>query len=148
MEYRYEDVTFYSKILQLRYDELEAWKQRREDLWFREKEGERVSPDELRLCEEMMKLTEQSIELLRQRLEHLKPLAMRREADIWREKLEQLQWTPFKSGDGEWTFADTAPMDFVARLREEGRIELGGYEYSLSRGRDREFLRRRPVKEG
>lgn len=146
-DYNPEDVAFYSRLLQLRYDELAAWKQRRDDLWMREKRGEPVSPEEFKLAEEMTRLTEETIELLRGRLEELKPRVMKLE-NRWARQLEELRWTPFRDGGGEWCFAETAPIDFVARLREEGRLRLGGYEYSLSRGRDREFLRRRPVQEG
>ena len=93
----------------------------------------------------LIQLRRNELELLKGFLEDLE--VEEAEEERWAKQLEQLQWRSFNKGSGWWTFADTAPMDLVARLREEeGWLRIGNYEYSLSQGRDREFLRRRPVR--
>jgi len=66
--------------------------------------------------------------------------------------LNSLQWTKFKSGDGEWTFLlgpDDALLpelepskEFVEKLRKEKEAILDGWHYRISKER---FLNRFPT---
>ena len=93
----------------------------------------------------LIQLRRNELELLKNLLQDLE--ITENEEDRWSRQLKQLNWKPYNQGSGEWCFADTAPIDFLARLREEGSLIIDGYRYRLSQGRDREFLSRRPVKE-
>ena len=68
---------------------------------------------------------------------------------LTREALDQLPWQPFKSGKGEWIFANAkGPVveALLSRLDQGGgKADLEGYHYKFSAS-DQKFINRFPVK--
>ncbi|MEM0481557.1 MAG: hypothetical protein QXM16_01525 [Nitrososphaerota archaeon] len=60
--------------------------------------------------------------------------------------LDDLPWRPFRDGGGEWIFEDEAGQELLEALRKSGgRVAIGGYVYILAEGKDRWFIRRKPI---
>lgn len=110
----------------------------------------------------MARRVEEILEYLRRRAEEA-----RREAEIWSallkiveegaEKrarvkpseeelpalLEGLRWRRYRSGEGEWVYADMIPEEVLEVLREKGRVEAGGYVYTYKKLDKAEVISRR-----
>jgi len=58
--------------------------------------------------------------------------------------LDGLGWTLFASGKGAWIFRDAAGAKALSEGLERARsgLTIGGYQYKVTRGKDREFISR------
>ena len=98
----------------------------------------------LRYVEKRMEQAEKELEMLRLLKQFLEEKASklaakaepqrtekRREEEL-AAAIESARWRTYRSGQGEWCFADELPKEFVDRLRS-GPVEFRGHTYVYKR---------------
>jgi hypothetical protein len=78
------------------------------------------------------------------------PLRAKAQLELSPEQLEKLPWKPYREGHrAAWIFANTKGAEKLYKLIKEsqtGKVPIGGFEYKISKGKDREFISRNPIK--
>jgi hypothetical protein len=78
------------------------------------------------------------------------PAEAKAQLELSREQLEKLPWKPYKKNHrAAWIFADTNGAERLYELIKEsqrGKVSIGEFEYKISKGKDREFISRNPIK--
>jgi len=93
----------------------------------------------LRYVEKRMEQVEKELEMLRllkqyleeKRAEEVIEKPARREEAL-AAAIESARWRAYRSGQGEWCFADELPKEFVDKLRS-GPVEFRGHTYVYKR---------------
>jgi len=110
----------------------------KEILNYVEKKAEQVKK-ELKMLELLRKYLEEKLSRPAPQIKPQKPVEGLAAA------ISSARWRAYRSGRGEWCFADELPMEFVDKLRK-GPMKLQGYTYfyrQLSGGK--EIVARRPA---
>jgi hypothetical protein len=78
------------------------------------------------------------------------PAETKTQLELSHEQLENFPWKPYKKNHrAAWIFADTKGAEKLYKLITEsptGKVSIGEFEYEISKGRDREFISRNPIK--
>lgn len=78
------------------------------------------------------------------------PQEAKAELELSPEQLEKLPWKPYREGHrAAWIFADTEGAEKLHELIKEsetGKVPIGEFEYRLSKGDNRDFISRNPIK--
>ncbi len=83
---------------------------------------------------------------IERKLDEILALLKGRAAPPSPQELDTLNWREYPSGEGEWIFADEAPIKLIEALRNiGGSAVIGGYRYTLREGRAKKFVARRKL---
>jgi hypothetical protein len=78
------------------------------------------------------------------------PAEAKAQLELSPQQLEKLPWKPYREGHrAAWIFADTKGAEKLYELIKEsqtGKVPIGEFEYKISKGKDREFISRNPIK--